>query len=926
MSPLSPKERSATSSKHIDLMAIISWLLLAFAAISGCGGGGGGGGGPIPPPPTQNPKPAISGLSPSSVVVGSPSQTLTINGSNFLADSAVTYNNSNHPIMFVNGTQLTITLSGGDQAAVGAFPVVVTNPAPGGGRSNSVNFTVNNPVPVISSLSPSSVQAEAAPQTLTINGSSFVSSSTVAYNGVGHPATFLSSTQLTISLGVGDLAAAGVFPVVVANPSPGGGPSNSVNFTVNNPVPTISLLSPNSLAAGGTAQTLTINGSSFVSSSTVAYNGVAHPAAFLSSTQLTISLSAGDLAAAGIFPVVVTDPAPGGGPSNSLNFTVNNPVPVISSLSPSSVQAGTAPQTLTINGSGFVSSSTVTYNSITHPVTFLSSLQLTISLNANDLSTPGAYPVVVSNPPPSGGSSNAVSLLVTVISDLAYQTLTARTTANQKSLFVYQDQDSAFNHAFPSGVFPSGAVLTIDAGCVDNPVDVTTGCYLPTDTSHLDTARGTVLRITFPALPGTNFAGLNIEEPENWGVLIANSQCDATVTCNAYDLSGAATVAFDVRSPTGINVQFGVGQCQAPFVNLPASQTYTHMSLNTSALSCAPVLNSVNVLFTATASNVPSGATVLLDNIQFTPVPSRANQGQGILSLPLSTQTFGAVPQTSSFPPDQVNRNVAAIYESALTILALLHRGQPSDITNALEIANALEYALYHDNHGQFVSVTPGASNGCFGGTSATSCGLHNAYEGGDIALLNDQNGSAGAGKAGDVRLGGFTCGSASASGFCLELDGSSGGNNAWAILALVAAYQQSGNSRYLNDAIAIGNWIVANLLDQTGTGFGGYYVGYPDQGVPSPKPLILGKSVENNADIFAAFTTLAAVESQLGNQNAATSWTNAANGAGDFVMQMYDPTLGRFNVGTLPANALPPPTPQWGTAQIRSTRRGMMS
>jgi len=612
-----------------------------------------------------------------------------------------------------------------------------------------------------------------------------------------------------------------------------------------------------------------------------------------------------------------------------VSFTVNNPVPVILSLSPSSVAAGAAAQTLTINGSSFVSSSTVTYNGVAHPATFLSSTQLTISLSVGDLAAPGTYPVVVSNPPPSGGFSNTVNLLVTIISGLAYQTLTARTTANLSSFPVFKDQDSGFNHGFPSGVFPSGAVLTIDAGCVDNPTDVTTGCYLPTDTTHLDTARGTVLRITFPALPGTTFAGVNIEEPEHWGVLIANNQCALTVTCNGYDLTGATAAEFDVRSPTGINVQFGVGQCQTPFTSLPASQTYTHVSLalNTSALGCTPVLNSVNVLFTVTASNVPSGATVLLDNIQFTPTPGRANQGGETLTLPLSTQTFGVVPQTSSFPPDQVNRNVATIYESALTLLALLHRGQQtgqqSDITNALEIANALDYALYHDNHGQFISITPGASNGCFGGNATMSCGLHNAYETGDIALFNDQNSGAGAGRAGDVRLAGFTCGATSQTGFCLELDGATGGNNAWAILALMAVYRQSGNANYLNDAITIGNWIVANLLDQTGTGYGGYYVGYPDQGVPSPKPLILGKSVENNADIFAAFTALAAVESQLGNQSAAASWTNAANVAGDFVMQMFDSTAGRFNVGTLPANALPPSGPTMGNCPDTTHTKG---
>jgi photosystem II stability/assembly factor-like uncharacterized protein len=42
----------------------------------------------------------------------------------------------------------------------------------------------------------------------------------------------VSATQLQIQLTTADLATAGSFPVVVTNPTPGGGPSNSVNFSV----------------------------------------------------------------------------------------------------------------------------------------------------------------------------------------------------------------------------------------------------------------------------------------------------------------------------------------------------------------------------------------------------------------------------------------------------------------------------------------------------------------------------------------------------------------------------------------------------------------------------------------------------------------------------------------------------------------------
>ena len=158
---------------------------------------------------------------------------MTLNGTNFLSTSTVTYNNSAHTATFVSATQLTIPLTAGDQATGGAFPVVVTNPTPGGGASSAVNFTVNNPTPNISSISPTSVTAGAAAQTLTINGSSFLNNSTVTYNGANHAATFVSASKLTILLTAGDQVTAGTYAVVLSNPAPGGGSSNSKNFVVN---------------------------------------------------------------------------------------------------------------------------------------------------------------------------------------------------------------------------------------------------------------------------------------------------------------------------------------------------------------------------------------------------------------------------------------------------------------------------------------------------------------------------------------------------------------------------------------------------------------------------------------------------------------------------------------------------------------------
>jgi uncharacterized repeat protein (TIGR03803 family) len=282
--------------------------------------------------------PTITGLSPSSATMGAAAQTLTINGTNFMSSSTVTYNSVAHNATFVSATQLTIPLSASDQATAGTDAVIVTNPSPGGGASNSMNFTIDNPLPTITSLSPSSATTGAAAQTLTINGMNFLANSTVTYNSTARTATFVSSTQLTISLSASDQATGGSFAVIVTNPSPGGGPSNSMSFSVKNPVPSITSLSPSSLTAGSEPQGLTINGIGFVSNSTVMFNSVAHSATFVSSDQLTISLTASDLATAGSFPVIVTNPAPGGGASNVADFSVASGSTATVSVFPSTIQ------------------------------------------------------------------------------------------------------------------------------------------------------------------------------------------------------------------------------------------------------------------------------------------------------------------------------------------------------------------------------------------------------------------------------------------------------------------------------------------------------------------------------------------------------------------------------------------------------------
>ena len=91
----------------------------------------------------------------------------------------------------------------------------------------------------------------------------------------------------------------------------------------NNPVPTLNSISPSFATAGGSAFTLTVTGTGFVSTSKVRWNGADKTTTYVSSTQLTAPIASTDIATAGTVPVAVFNPTPGGGTSGALTFTIN---------------------------------------------------------------------------------------------------------------------------------------------------------------------------------------------------------------------------------------------------------------------------------------------------------------------------------------------------------------------------------------------------------------------------------------------------------------------------------------------------------------------------------------------------------------------------------------------------------------------------
>ena len=142
-----------------------------------------------------------------------------------------------------------------------------------GATMASAEFDANSEEKRPTVLSPVSQTAGAAPFTLTVNGSKFVSASKVQWSGTALSTTFVSATQLTAAVPAANIAAPGTASVTVSSPTPGGGVSGPLTFTISNPLPVISRVSPTKATAGGAAFTLTVSGTSFETNSTVLWNG-----------------------------------------------------------------------------------------------------------------------------------------------------------------------------------------------------------------------------------------------------------------------------------------------------------------------------------------------------------------------------------------------------------------------------------------------------------------------------------------------------------------------------------------------------------------------------------------------------------------------------------------------------------------------------
>jgi len=97
----------------------------------------------LPPSATPNPVPKASALTPNSTVAPGSNTWVTVTGSNFVPGSVALWNGAQRTTVFVDSAHIRVAIAAADLATPGSDKITISNPAPGGGKSAALIFTVH---------------------------------------------------------------------------------------------------------------------------------------------------------------------------------------------------------------------------------------------------------------------------------------------------------------------------------------------------------------------------------------------------------------------------------------------------------------------------------------------------------------------------------------------------------------------------------------------------------------------------------------------------------------------------------------------------------------------------------------------------------------------------------------------------------------
>jgi hypothetical protein len=405
---------------------------------------------------------------------------------------------------------------------------------------------------------------------------------------------------------------------------------------------------------------------------------------------------------------------------------------------------------------------------------------------------------------------------------------------------VYTDKDAAGNHYIPSGWMGDGTYGTtyvkFNDSCTTNP--------------H---SGSTCIKITYSMGP-EGWAGIYWQDPENnWG------NCSA----GGYNLTGATNLSFWAKGANGtekIEIKIGgIGwnpntdqqialypdslhpAVSTGIINL--TNEWKQYTINLTGVNLSHVIGGFCWVTNTTLN--PNGCTFYLDDMKYN-------------KQCLDDLRYLVSYETTSTSEDKYMKNVAFMYDNALVMLAFMARGSNEDWRRAKILGDSFIYCQKHDRY-----FNDGR--------------LRNAYQAGDIADYQ-----------GKTRLPGFWNDSEQKWFEDKGSVGSSTGNMAWVMIALLCYYETTGNTAYLESAEHLGDWIYNNTYDTR------YYGGYTGgcEGWGANQTNLSWKSTVHNLDVYVAFMKLYSATND-------SVWQSRATHAKKFVMSMWNEDGGHFWTGT---------------------------
>ncbi|MBZ5726426.1 MAG: IPT/TIG domain-containing protein [Acidobacteriia bacterium] len=619
----------------------------------------------LPPPPT------ITSIAPTSGVAGT-TVPVTIAGTTLLGGTLNLPAGVTATGVTATSTQITASLVITAAAATGAKNITVTTP--GGTTATPVVFTVNAPVPTLTSIAPNTGVQGTASLPVTIIGTSLTGATLNLPAGVTTTAApVVTATQITATLAIAATATTGAQNITATTVS---GTSGPVTFTVNPPAPTITSITP-ATGAQGASVPVTIAGTNLLGATLTLPSGVTTTGApVVTATQITATLAIAANATLGAQTITATTT----GGAATVTFNINSPAPTLASMTPTSGTAGTSvPVTFTgTNLLGATLNLPAGVTTAAPPVASATQIAATlvISLTAalgpqNITATTGGGtsgpvtftivlpPSVTSITPASGNQADSVPVVIAGANLLGsvLHLPTGVTVVGSPVITVSQITATlAIAANAPAG--PGNVTVTTPGGTT-TPVTFTVTVPPPPAIAAVAPASGVVLTTVPVTITGSNFLGATLTPPT--GVTATGVTVTATQITANFAIAGTAPTG-----PQTVTVTTPGGSTGATFtVNLPPPPALTSI---TPALGVTGTTVPVTIVGTALSNGtlaVGAGltvvsATVVSDTQINASFAVAANAALGPANVTVST--LGGTSNALTFtinPPPPVLTNIS---------------------------------------------------------------------------------------------------------------------------------------------------------------------------------------------------------------------------------------------------------------------------